>query len=137
MQIISCHLHWTLSLCTKYTSKTRKNRNVFVPQIISKVFSVIFQRMLFKEFAFLLSKHHGYWRFSETLKRINKNVPIIKRSGVYCGKVFRWNWLRHLPSLSNNPLHPNISMHILHTVLYTFPRHGADLKNLFNNQELL
>ena len=21
-----------------------------------------------------------------------------------------------------NPLHPNISMHILHTVLYTFPR---------------
>ena len=34
-------------------------------------------------------------------------------------------------------LHPNISMHILHTVLYTFPRHGADLKNLFNNQELL
>ena len=45
---------------TKYTSKTRKNRNFFVPQIISKFFSVIFQRMLFKEFAFLLSKHHGY-----------------------------------------------------------------------------
>ena len=34
-----------------------------------------------------------------------------------------------------NPLHPNISMHILHTVLYTFPE--ADKENLSNSQELL
>ena len=32
-------------------------------------------------------------------------------------------------------LHPNISMHILHTVLYTFP-YGADKENLFNSQKL-
>ena len=31
-----------------------------------------------------------------------------------------------------NPLHPNISMHILHTVLSC-----ADRENLFNNQEVL
>ena len=31
------------------------------------------------------------------------------------------------------PLHPNISGHILHTVLNT----GAEKENLFNNQELL
>ena len=30
---------------------------------------------------------------------------------------------------------PNISLHILHSVLYTFA--GADKENLFNNQELL
>ena len=34
------------------------------------------------------------------------------------------------------PLHPNISMHVLYTVLYTFPV-GADKENLLNNQELL
>ena len=34
-----------------------------------------------------------------------------------------------------NPLYPNISMHILYTVLYTFL--GANEENLFNNQELL
>ena len=32
-----------------------------------------------------------------------------------------------------NPLHPKLSMHILHTVLYTFS--VADRENLFNNQE--
>ena len=32
-----------------------------------------------------------------------------------------------------NPLKNNISLHILHTVLYTFPK-GADRENLFNNQ---
>ena len=50
--------------------------------------------MLFKEFCFSsksskLSKHYGYCHFFKTLKRINKNVLIIKRSGVYCGKVLR------------------------------------------------
>ena len=34
-----------------------------------------------------------------------------------------------------NPLHPKLSMHILHTVLYTFS--VADGENLFNNQEPL
>ena len=32
-----------------------------------------------------------------------------------------------------NPLHPNISIYILHTVLYTFPK--VDKENLFKNQE--
>ena len=37
-----------------------------------------------------------------------------------------------------NHLHPNISMHILHTVLCTFPKaKGADKDNLLKNQELL
>ena len=31
-----------------------------------------------------------------------------------------------------NPLHPKLSKHILHTVLYTFS--VADRENLFNNQ---
>ena len=35
-----------------------------------------------------------------------------------------------------NPLHPNINMHILHTVIHTFPK--VQIKeNLFNNQELV
>ena len=34
-----------------------------------------------------------------------------------------------------NPLHPNISMHILHTVLYTSLCAGRE--NLFNNREVL
>ena len=35
-----------------------------------------------------------------------------------------------------NPLHPNINMHILHTVIHTFPK--VQIKeNLFNNQGLL
>ena len=33
-------------------------------------------------------------------------------------------------------LHPNISMHILHTVLYTFPKE-LSIEYLFDNQELL
>ena len=37
--------------------------------------------------------------------------------------------------MTPNPSHPNISMHILHTVHHKF--HGADKENLFNNQELL
>ena len=32
-----------------------------------------------------------------------------------------------------NPLQSNISLHILHTVLNTFPK-GAERENLFNNQ---
>ena len=34
-----------------------------------------------------------------------------------------------------NPLHPNISMHNLHTVLYTFPE-VLRRRNVFKNQEL-
>ena len=34
-----------------------------------------------------------------------------------------------------NPLHPNISMQILHTVLYTFPE-VLTRRNVFKNQEL-
>ena len=34
-----------------------------------------------------------------------------------------------------NPLHPNISMHILHTVLQIFKE--ANKENLFNSQGLL
>ena len=34
------------------------------------------------------------------------------------------------------PFTPKISMHILHTVLYTFPL-GTDKENLLENQELL
>ena len=34
-----------------------------------------------------------------------------------------------------NPLHPNISIHILHTVLYVSLRAGKE--NWFNNQGLL
>ena len=34
-----------------------------------------------------------------------------------------------------NPLQPNISMHILHTVLYTFPE-VLTRGNVFKNQEL-
>ena len=35
-----------------------------------------------------------------------------------------------------NPLHPNIDMHILHTVIHTFPK--VQIKeNLLNNQELV
>ena len=39
-----------------------------------------------------------------------------------------------------NPLHPNISMHILLSVLYTFPlteRKRIDRERLLRNQELL
>ena len=35
-----------------------------------------------------------------------------------------------------NPLHSKIRIHILHTVLYTYPK-VADKENLFNNQMLL
>ena len=34
-----------------------------------------------------------------------------------------------------NPLHSNISIHILHTILYTFPK-VLKREKLFNNQEL-
>ena len=34
-----------------------------------------------------------------------------------------------------NPLHPNISMHILHTILYTFLK-VLKREKLLNNQEL-
>ena len=34
-------------------------------------------------------------------------------------------------------LHLNISIHILHTDLSTFPSYGVDKENLFNSQELL
>ena len=49
------------------------------------------------------------------------------------------SWLRNdslrETLMTPNPSHPNISMHILHTVHHKF--HGADKENLFNNQELL
>ena len=32
------------------------------------------------------------------------------------------NWIHHVLFFSLNPLHPNISMHILHTALYIFPK---------------
>ena len=38
-------------------------------------------------------------------------------------------------TLSFDPFHPNVSMHILHTVLYTFLE-GADKENMFHNQKL-
>ena len=34
-----------------------------------------------------------------------------------------------------DPLHPNISIYFLHTVLYV--SYGTDKENLFNNQQLL
>ena len=34
-------------------------------------------------------------------------------------------------------LHPNISTHILHTVLCIFPSYRVDKENLFNNQKFL
>ena len=34
-----------------------------------------------------------------------------------------------------NPLHSNISMHILHTILYTFPK-VLKREKLLNNQEI-
>ena len=34
-------------------------------------------------------------------------------------------------------LHPNISTHILQTVLYTFPSYSVYKENLFNSQELI
>ena len=43
---------------------------------------------------------------------------------------------KHSAPVFLNPLHPNISVYILHTVLYTFPK-VLDKENLFNNQELL
>ena len=46
------------------------------------------------------------------------------------------NKARILRSLSVNPLSPNISLHILHSFLYTFPM-VLTWRNLFNNQELL
>ena len=49
-----------------------------------------------------------------------------------CGIVYISN-----SSPSFNPLHPNISMHILHTVLYTFPDVLTRRIYLINNQELL
>ena len=37
-------------------------------------------------------------------------------------KEFSVGWGKVLAKPILNPLHPNISMHILHTVLYTFPK---------------
>ena len=48
-----------------------------------------------------------------------------------------WNNLKI--TINNvNPFHPNISMHILHTVLYTFPCKSTVTyrENLFNNQKV-
>ena len=36
--------------------------------------------------------------------------------------IYYWTRLTATWNLFVNPLHPNISMHILHTVLYTFPK---------------
>ena len=49
-------------------------------------------------------------------------------------------WILFFKSCSHcfpvNPLHPNISMHILHTVLYTSPK-DVNKENLSKNQEFL
>ena len=45
--------------------------------------------------------------------------------------------LQNIRDIKNfKPLHPNISVHIPHTVLYTFPK-CASKENLFNNQKVL
>ena len=36
-----------------------------------------------------------------------------------------------------NPLHPNISMHILHTVLYTFPKVNPSFLEIPRNSQKL
>ena len=40
--------------------------------------------------------------------------------------------LKRQITFDDNPLHPDLSVNILHTVLYTFPL-GADKENLFDN----
>ena len=44
--------------------------------------------------------------------------------------------IRQVLSTGFNPLLPNISIHILHNLFYTFC-FGADKENLFNNQSFL
>ena len=45
--------------------------------------------------------------------------------------------LQNIRDIKNfKPLHPNISIQISHTVLYTFPKY-AGKENLFNNQKVL
>ena len=54
------------------------------------------------------------------------------------GKGLTCNGVLAVFSKGFNPLHPNISVHILRTVHYTFlGRLGIKKENLFNNQELL
>ena len=45
-------------------------------------------------------------------------------------------WMKNTKIIVSYHLHPNISMHILHTVLYTFPKE-LSIEYLFDNQELL
>ena len=45
-------------------------------------------------------------------------------------------WMKNTKITVSYHLHPNISMHILHTVLYTFPKE-LSIEYLFDNQELL
>ena len=49
---------------------------------------------------------------------------------LYTNEQIDYIWIKSL-----NPLHPNISMHILLTVLYEFLSAGKE--NFFNNQEVL
>ena len=61
-------------------------------------------------------------------------------SQIYHDKIIvslDWNNLKI--TINNvNPFNPNISMHILHTVLYTFPCKSTVTyrENLFNNQKV-
>ena len=79
----------------------------------------------------------------EILKFPEKQVFAINLSA-WCHKfiitiIVSLDWNNLKITIDNvNPLHPNISMHILHTVLYTFPcRNVVTYRvNLFNNQEV-
>ena len=56
-------------------------------------------------------------------------VSDLRGKSEFTGLVYAWSCF--LSVLFFNPLHPSISMHILHSVLYTFPQ------LLFYNQEPL
>ena len=84
-------------------------------------------------------------KFEEYMKCcLLSNVQVSKNlfSRVYCNS---WNEplfpfeieLHSVPDHESiNPLHPIISMCLLHTILYTIISWGADKENLVNNQEL-
>ena len=71
------------------------------------------------------------------------DVFIAVASNIHNKVSLNVEYFKNSPSLHNiyyfwttiNPLHPNISMHILHTVLYTSLCAGRE--NLFDNQEVL
>ena len=71
--------------------------------------------------------------------KLMRNVlqsPVAGANNIWLLKVYcRLSDLFPLFKVSLNPLHPNISLHILHTILYVF--RSIERENLFNNQELL